>query len=473
MSASGGSPLSVGRALSSGWPAAGTLAVVLVAVLHQGTLISVRRRAPDEVSTLAEVRDHIVNRWVDEPNRDKLRYGAVEGMVATLDPYSEFISPERKERFDEETQGEFGGIGVFIDIERGTGKVVVISPLEDTPAWRAGILPGDKFLEIEGETYELASAADAQRKLRGKPGSKVKLLVQTEGKEPRLLELERAVIKVKSVKGGRIVDAEDSVGYLRITQFQEPTRDEFDRVVADLKAASMKALVLDLRGNPGGLLRTSTELAARFLKKDSIIVVTKGRNQDPVKTPAEIVDPPLLDLPVAILLDGGSASASEILAGALRDNGRATLVGTRSFGKGSVQNVIAVEGGRAELKLTTQYYFTPSGRRIHRREGAKETDEWGLLPDIQVALDPNVRQELLRKESEDELAALKQKAQGGSSLGASSRDPRDAQLGAAVLHLKDVLHGKAKLAVHVPGTTAPVSTQAPPPGVIAGPRKDG
>lgn len=484
----------VKRFLLSGWPAALVLAALLVGFGHQGTLLAPAVDSQDELATIADVRDKIVDHWVEDPGprRDRLRYGAVEGMASQLDPYSSFIPPERRQKFDEELQGEFGGLGVLIEIDKG--QVVIVTPVEDTPAWAAGLLPDDRVLEIDGKKYEFNSREEAQKHLRGKVGSTVTLLVSNPRREKDvLLTLKRGSIKSQSVRGTRIVDpelppqelvasSEPRIGYMDVTAFQEPTNElvEFDKAIAELTSWSYTGLVLDLRGNPGGLVRTAMGIASRFLEKGDIIFSTRGRNgTNEQKTAAEPPENgPKVRCPVAILVDQDSASASEILAGALRDHGLACLVGTRSLGKGSVQTLFEIDGGKAKLKLTTQYWYTPGGRRIHRSEKATEKDPWGLLPDVPATIDANTRAECLRQENDWETDALRRRRDPGARpYERGTKRVRDPQLDAAVAHLRRVL--KKEIAL-IPATiqangngggTAPVgSGETVAPQGTAGPQ---
>jgi carboxyl-terminal processing protease len=457
------------HALRSGWPLSFLLALGLVLVVHQATLIHAGDSS-DELSTIAQVRDLIVDKWVEDPSarRDRIRYGAIEGMMTQLDRYSAFIPPEQKQRFDEDMQGEFGGLGIRIAIDKG--QVVVLAALEDTPAWSAGLLPDDRVLEIDGKPYEFASGEEAAKRLKGKIGSRIKLLVSNPRRaHDELLVLERANIKIQSVRGERIVAPElepqelaktklPRVGYLAITAFQDPTLDEFDKGIADLTSWSYSALVLDLRGNGGGLVKSATEIASRFLEKGETIFTTRGRGgKDEQRTAAE---PTLsrISVPIAILLDGETASASEILAGALRDHGHACLVGSRSLGKGSVQSVYDLEGGKAKLKITTQYWYTPSGRKIHRTEKATEKDAWGLVPDVPVSIDPAVRAECLRQESDAEIDALRRKRDPRAPpLERPAKRVRDPVLDAAVAYLEEVLADEVRLVPEVPLTSGAVA----------------
>ena len=468
----------VKRFLEPGWLLAFGLAIATLLV-HQSTLRRVPETGSDELATIGKVRNLILDEWVEEPTperRERMRYGAVEGMAAQLDPYSEFIPPEKKERWDEDTNGEFGGLGVLISIE--SGSVVIVAPYEGTPAWEAGILPGDRIVEIDGVHYDFQTQEDATRKLRGKVGTSVELLVENAKRPaPVRLTIKRAVIKVQSVKGARVLAAAplgERIGYLRVTNFQEPTVDEFDRAIASLTSQGISGLVIDLRGNPGGFLAKATDLASRFLDPGQTVVITRGRDdKNETKTLAEAShEAPVIRLPAAVLIDGGSASASEVLAGALRDNSRATLVGSRSFGKGSVQSLFPIDEGKAKLKLTTHHYCTPSGRNIHRLEGMTEKDEWGLVPDIAVPLDAKQRQELLKQEYDLDLEELRAKRDPvGGTGGRNAHLIRDPQLDAAIDHVARVIRHEAKLAQPEP-RPAPLPSDVATVNTLGTPKKD-
>lgn len=473
----------VKRLLSSGWLVAFLTSVLVVVFLHQATLRKVPEASEDEMPTIARVRDLILDDWVEEPTqerRDRMRYGAVEGMAAQLDPYSEFIPPDKKDRFDEETNGEFGGLGVLIHIDREKGQIVIDAPYEGTPAWQAGVLPYDRIVEIDGQRYEFQSQDDATKKLRGPVGTSVELLVENPllRPAPAKLRITRAVIKMQSVKGVRVLPPQrpgdpERVGYLRITGFQDPTLDDFDRAIADLTSSGITGLIIDLRGNPGGFLQKATDIASRFLEKGATVVITRSRGgKNESKTLAEpAANAPVIRVPTAILIDGGSASASEVLSGALRDNGRATLVGTRSFGKGSVQSIFPIDDGKAKLKLTTHHYCTPSGRRIHRLEGMTEKDEWGLIPDIVVPVDAETRQKLIRQEYDQDLDDLRRKRDPR----AVATDPvtvlRDPQVEAAFDHVVQVIRGKARLAQPQP-RSQPLPSDVATVNTLGAPRRE-
>lgn len=427
------------------WALAVLLALPVALLLHQGSLLHVPEdEDAGAVAAMAEVRQVILERWVEQPDEKAVRDGALRGMVETLDEYSEFIGAEQVAQFEETTTGQFGGLGILIEIQ--DGLVVVISPIEDTPAWRGGVLPGDVILRIDGAEYSFATSSDAVAALKGAPGSKIRLLVKhAQGDEPpREVTLEREVIQIASVKGARLLDPETKIGYLRITAFNSGTVDEFRAAATRLMSEGARALILDLRGNPGGYLQSATEVADAFLDEGRKIVETRGRGPDEVST-IEATEGKVVGVPVALLMDGGSASASEILGGALADNDVATLVGQRSYGKGSVQSIIKVLGGKAELKLTTQYYFTPSGRRIHRGELPPTDMTWGLVPDITVKLDPQDRQRLAQAESDRDLDRLKALATSSAMTGEERLHKDDPQVAAGYEHLLRVLAGAAKV----------------------------
>ncbi|AJE23038.1 S41 family peptidase [Azotobacter chroococcum] len=326
----------------------------------------------DELRTFAEVLDRIKAAYVEPVDDKTLLENAIKGMISNLDPHSAYLEPEEFRDLQESTSGEFGGLGVEVGMEDDQLKVV--SPIDDTPAARAGIEAGDLIVRIDGQPTKGMSMLEAVDKMRGKPGSKIELTLVREGGRPFEVELTRAVIKVKSVKGQLL---ESGYGYLRITQFQVNSGEEVGKVLARLKKENggqkLKGLVLDLRNNPGGVLQSAVEVSDHFLTK-GLIVYTKGRiANSELRFSADPADASE-GVPLVALINGGSASAAEIVAGALQDHKRAVLMGTDSFGKGSVQTVLPLNNDRA-LKLTTALYFTPNGRSIQAQ---------GIVPDIVV-----------------------------------------------------------------------------------------
>ena len=325
----------------------------------------------DELRTFAEVMDRIKAAYVEPVDDKTLLENAIKGMLSNLDPHSAYLGPEDFQELQESTSGEFGGLGIEVGLEDGFVKVV--SPIDDTPASRAGIQAGDLIVKINGQPTRGQSMTEAVDKMRGKIGEKITLTLVRDGGQPFDVTLARAVIQVKSVKSQLL---EDNYGYIRITQFQVKTGEEVGKALAKMRkdnGKKLRGLVLDLRNNPGGVLQTAVEVADHFLTK-GLIVYTKGRiANSELRFSADPADASE-GVPLVVLINGGSASASEIVAGALQDQKRAVLMGTDSFGKGSVQTVLPLNNDRA-LKLTTALYYTPNGRSIQAQ---------GIVPDIEV-----------------------------------------------------------------------------------------
>jgi len=325
----------------------------------------------DELRTFAEVLDRVKAAYVEPVDDKTLLENAIKGMLSNLDPHSAYLDPEEFAELQESTSGEFGGLGIEVGTEDGFIKVV--SPIDDTPAAAAGIQPGDLIVQIDGKPTKGQSMNEAVDSMRGKPGSSITLTIVRSGGRPFDVPLKRAIIKVKSVKTQLL---EPNYGYLRITQFQVNTGDEVVKALAQLKKdnkGKLKGLVLDLRNNPGGVLQSAVEVADAFLTK-GLIVYTKGRiANSELRFSADPADPSE-GVQLVVLINGGTASAAEIVSGALQDQKRAILMGTDSFGKGSVQTVLPLNNDRA-LKLTTALYYTPNGRSIQAQ---------GIVPDIEV-----------------------------------------------------------------------------------------
>jgi len=341
-----------------------------------------------EYETLTTVIDKVLSNYVREVDRRELFYGAYEGMLRKLDPYSQFLPPQSKEDLDIDTRGEFGGIGIEITLDEHN-VLTVITPLEGTPAFRAGVLAGDKIWKINGEPTDGMTLNDAVKVLRGKKGTAVTITVthESDPRKPVDIEIVRDIIKIKSIADARLADEKAKIGYIRITHFQENTADDLDEAIEGLLDQGMKALVLDLRFNPGGLLDSAVDVCDKFID-EGVIVSTKGRN-NVTREVFRAHKAATYTFPMAVLVSAQSASASEIVAGCLQDHKRAAIIGTRTFGKGSVQSVIPLEGGRCAMRLTTAYYYTPSGRLIHREPDATEEDDWGIYPDIEVKMTPD------------------------------------------------------------------------------------
>ena len=323
----------------------------------------------NELRTFTEVLERIRTSYVEPVDDATLLESAIRGMLEGLDPHSAYLEPEAFQGLQDTTTGQFGGLG--LEVGQEDGFIKVISPIDDTPASRAGIEPGDLIVKIDDHPVKGMSLMDAVDQMRGPAGSKITLTVVRGAGRPFDVELERAVIKVKSV---RTETLEPGYAYLRITQFQNNTGDEVRRSLGSLTdKGELKGLVMDLRNNPGGVLQSAVEVADAFLT-DGLIVYTKGRLPNSELRFNATANNPGGEIPLVVLINGGSASASEIVAGALQDRGRAVIMGTDSFGKGSVQTVLPLNNDRA-LKLTTALYYTPKGRSIQAQ---------GIVPDIQV-----------------------------------------------------------------------------------------
>lgn len=328
----------------------------------------------EELKTFSEVLTQVQKSYVDETKVKDLVQGAIRGMLSTLDPHSAYMTPEMYKEMQVETKGEFGGVGIQIGVKEN--RLAVIAPIEGTPAYRAGVKAGDFITKVNDETTKDLTLMDAVQKMRGPKGSKVNLTIQREGTpDPLQFTLVRDTIKIESVKSKVL----DNIGYVRLTQFQESTGRDLSKVLKQFKEQKLQSTILDLRNNPGGLLTASVEVSEQFLPGGKLIVYTKGRESKKDEWIAKGKDQ-MDDSPMIILINEGSASASEIVAGALQDYGRAVIVGTTSFGKGSVQTILPLGDGSG-LRLTTAKYYTPKGRSIQST---------GITPDIVVKAQPPV-----------------------------------------------------------------------------------
>jgi carboxyl-terminal processing protease len=349
------------------------------------------------VDVLKEVDDKYV-RDLDPAAKRRFVEDMVNGGLERLDPHSSFINAKEYKRFSLNSKGKFGGIGIQLLTDpnpKNHNRLIVVSPMYDTPAYEAGVQAGDVIVKIDGKSTENMRVSDAVDLITGDPGQKIVLSVLHEGaKEPVDLEMTRAEIQVASVLGDHRrkdnpkvwdywIDPASKIAYVRLMAFSETTATELRSQLEELKKEGLHGLVLDLRNNPGGLLKSAVEICRMFLSEGHI-VTTKGRNRQEEVYDAKgdgAILTPAKDFPMAILVDRFSASASEIVAAALQDHKRAVIVGERSYGKGSVQNIIEMEGRTSALKLTTASYWRPSGKNIHRFPDSKPTDEWGVKPD--------------------------------------------------------------------------------------------
>ena len=369
--------------------------------------------------------------YVEEPQPKALVYGALKGMLATLDPYSQFLDPDSYNELKVDTEGEFGGLGIEITIK--DDLLTVISPIDDTPAYHAGLMAGDRIVKIDGELTRGITLLEAVKKLRGKPKTQVTLTVFREG-ETVLKEvvLERAIITIQSIREARIL--EDHIAYVRLSDFREKTSDDLEGALKRLKSESMDSLILDLRNNPGGLLDVAVSVAELFLTRQQLIVTTKGRLRNQNQEMRARINGLVSELPMVVLLNEGSASASEIVAGAIQDHHRGIVMGTKSHGKASVQTIFPLQDGSA-LRLTTSKYFTPSGRSIHGQ---------GIIPDVEVPFERFPADKGKEPAGEDDLFNRieqedkhdKQDGENGMSL--AKRKRLDNQLARAIDLLKGI-----------------------------------
>jgi carboxyl-terminal processing protease len=383
----------------------------------------------DDLRLFSEVFGRIKTDYVEQVDDRKLLKGAINGMVTDLDPHSAFLDQDAYRDLQVGTQGEFGGLGIEVGAEDGFVKVV--APIEDTPAFKAGVQAGDLIIKLDEVSLKGITLSDAVKRMRGKPGSEVKLTVLRKGEnQPLEFVVRRDVIRVKSVKARML---EPGYGLVRITQFQEHTGENLVTAVNDLYKQSngeLKGLVLDLRMNPGGLLNSAVAVSAAFLPKNALVVYTDGRTEDSkmhltaskenyvrgafkedylAKLPAAVKN-----VPMVVIVNGASASASEIVAGALQDHHRATILGTQTFGKGSVQTILPLPNNQA-VKLTTARYFTPSGRSIQAK---------GIAPDIVVEDAPDQKVLLREADLQHHLIVEDDKA-GEAAAGAKPAKPTE------------------------------------------------
>ncbi|HWY75019.1 MAG TPA: S41 family peptidase [Verrucomicrobiae bacterium] len=367
----------------------GVTALLLVVTLASGARLYFRTASAAEkesaypsLELFSYVLDKVRKDYVDGTNLtyQALIYGALKGMVNTLDPHSEFMDPVKYEELQKDTQGMFGGLGIMIEMK--DNYVTVLAPMEDTPGYRAGIQAGDRIVKIDGKSAEKMGLTDAVQQLRGEPGTEVTVTIMRPSTgEVKDYRLKRDNIKVDMVKDinnkKEFPLGEDKIGYVRLVQFGEKTSDDLEKAIKKLKSEGMQGFVLDLRWNPGGLLDQAVEVCEKFLPRGQLVVSTEGRNkaQDSIRRANGHGDE-LNGMPMVVLVNVNSASASEIVAGCLQDLHRAQIMGERTFGKGSVQSILPLQDGSA-LRLTTAKYYTPSHKVIHGE---------GITPDCIVPM---------------------------------------------------------------------------------------
>jgi carboxyl-terminal processing protease len=402
-----------------------------------------------QLNLFGDVFERVRADYVEKPDDKKLIETAINGMLAGLDPHSSYMDAKSFRDMQVQTRGEFGGLGIEVTMEDGLIKVV--APIDDTPASKAGILANDIIVKLDDEQVQGMTLNQAVEKMRGPVNSKIKLTIVRKGAEkPIEVTITRDVIHVRSVRSH--VEGDD-IGYIRITQFSEQTSDGLKKAIADIKAKvsndKLKGYILDLRNNPGGLLDQAIAVSDTFLQKGEV-VSTRGRNADETQRfnarPGDLTD----GKPLIVLINGGSASASEIVAGALQDHKRATLLGTRSFGKGSVQTIIPLGSGNGALRLTTARYFTPSGRSIQAR---------GITPDIKVLQDvpDDMKSKVTDTKGEASLRGhLKAEGKGKEETGSQAYVPPDPKNDKALIMAEELLRGTQVNSAFPPDPKAPI-----------------
>ncbi len=409
---------------------------------------SARAAAADtyrQLSLFGDVFERVRSDYVEKPDDSKLVELAINGMLAGLDPHSSYMDAKSFRDMQIQTRGEFGGLGIEVTMEDGLIKVV--SPIDETPAAKAGILANDIISHIDDEPVQGLTLNQAVDKMRGPVNTKIKLRVMRKGQDtPIEMSLTREVIRVRSVRSHL---EGDDVGYVKISQFNEQTTDGLKKALADMSQQSgdkMKGFILDLRNNPGGLLDQAISVSDAFLEKGEI-VSTRGRNAEETQRFNARAGDLTKGKPVIVLINGGSASASEIVAGALQDHKRATIMGTRSFGKGSVQTIIPLGSGNGALRLTTARYFTPSGRSIQAK---------GIVPEIEELQD--VPEELKARTNTQGEASLRGhlKAEGDEQTGSQAYIPPDPKDDKALHAALDLIRGTSKNSAYPPNQKSPV-----------------
>jgi carboxyl-terminal processing protease len=439
------------------------LALLLTGVLIGQGLVQAKSDTYDELKAFTQALELVKRNYVEEPDNKELIQGAIRGMVSSLDPHSSFMAERAFKEMSMDIKGEFQGVGIQIGVKNA--QLTIIAPIEGTPGDRAGLAAGDKILKINDEWTKDLSIEEAVDKMRGPKNTQVRLLIFREGwDKPKEFAITRDVIKVQSVKKKML---ENEIGYVKITQFQGQTGVEMEKALKDLEAQGMKKLVLDLRNNPGGILDASVDVSGLFMPKDKLVVYLQGRKAADRKDYLTMSEEAPREYPVVILVNTGSASASEIVAGALQDSHRALIVGTQTFGKGSVQTVFSLDSGTG-LRLTTAKYYTPSGRSIQNV---------GITPDIEVKLpvvkeaksgdavhmvvrekdlDRHLKNDTVKDEKKKELKQKEAAPEEDFALEAMPKDDKDdIQLQKAIEILKPAAKAEDVFR-NVPARTAPV-----------------
>jgi carboxyl-terminal processing protease len=382
--------------------------LVLIGLLTLQLPGSLAQREEDYafVRTLVDIHRQVEANYVDTVDSGKLREAAINGMLGELDPYSVYVPPAQQEAFDAAIEGSFQGVGLELN-QLPTGQVEVVSPIENSPALKAGMMAGDVILKVNGESVEGMRLPDVIKRVKGKEGSEVKLRVRRVTGQELDFSLQRQQITVPTVKGYRramdgswewFASEDPKIAYIRVTQFTGETYGKLRAAISEASGKGMKGLIMDLRFNPGGRLESAGQILDMFIEK-GVLVSTKGRSR-PEDTLFATGKDVLPYFPMIVLINGSSASASEIVAGSLMDHKRAIVMGSRSYGKGSVQELVRLDQKSGELKLTVAYYYLPSGRLVHRK---RDATDWGVVPQIAVPVDTATEQKVMRDRYEQEL----------------------------------------------------------------------
>ncbi|TYL91334.1 S41 family peptidase [Bradyrhizobium rifense] len=404
--------------------------------------------AYSQLNLFGEVFERVKGSYVEKPDNSKLIEGAITGMVTSLDPHSRYMNDKAWTEMQETTSGEFGGLGIEVTMEEGLVKVV--SPIDDTPAAKAGLMSGDLVSKIDGENVQGMTLEQAVNKMKGPVDTKTKLTIMRKGADaPMDVAITREIIHVRPVR----FHVEGDIGYIRVTSFNEQTTDGLKKAIAsiskDIPQEKLAGYVMDLRNNPGGLLDQAVSVSSAFLQRGEV-VSTRGRNPEETQRFTAHGGDLTKGKPLVVLINGGSASASEIVGGALHDHKRATIIGTRSFGKGSVQTIIPLGAGNGALALTTARYYTPSGRSIQAQ---------GIAPDIEILQDvPAELKGRVDTIAESQMRGHLQAADGTEQTGSQSYVPPEEKDDKALHAAYDFLHGvtvNAAAAKPAPKTTVP------------------
>ncbi len=452
-----------------------SLALICMLAFHLPGSLAQRDDEYSFVRTLVDIHRQVTNNYVDEVDEQKLREAAINGLLSQLDPYSVYIPPAEQERFDRMLDGSFKGVGIQLD-QLDDGTIEVVSPIDGSPAFHAGVMAGDVILKVNGQPIQGERLEDVIKRITGDEGTEVTLTVRHATGEVVDLTMQRQEIRVPTVKGyarnadntwDYFVSDEPKIAYLRITQFTTDTRDHLRATLETLLERQMQGLILDLRFNPGGRLDQAVQIIDDFLPS-GVIVSTRGRNRPEDVREATVPDT-LPAFPMIVLVNEHSASAAEIVAGSLMDNRRALVIGERTWGKGSVQEVIPLDGNNGELKLTVAYYYLPSGRLVHRK---KDATDWGVEPQIIIPMTDEEEIAVMRERQRQELfkrpvakEAVTRPATGPATQAVVDRQLQQAvttMIGLIVLQSEPQTPGRP---VEPIATTRP-TTQAAPAGEV-------